>query len=91
MAASEFCASIGETALRLMVAPKTLEKGEVYRCRELFMRGRALGRQDLNASILIRALIAVREANLAQETETEYRHSRRELTNGLLDFSLSTS
>jgi hypothetical protein len=91
LAASEFCSVVGELALRRMVAPASLRKFEMSRCVQLFARGMGFGRQDINASILLSVLRHVGATDLANQSETDYRTRRRELTSGALRAALDVT
>lgn len=84
-AASDYCASLGEVALQLLIAPTSIDRSELSRLRKLHLRGRALGRQDINTAILCAALRTVGEEKVSLKFEREYRLHRREVTRGLFD------
>lgn len=86
LAATRYCATIGEIALKLMIAPSTICREDLQSCEELFRRGGGLGRQDLNTTILCRALSSTGDVATAESIAREYRARRRELTPGPFSF-----
>jgi hypothetical protein len=79
LVASKFCSGIGTIAARLLNEPRSVNGDEVQQMYLFYLRGRSLGRQDINTSILCIALATVgREADAAR-LKSEYSYIRREM------------
>lgn len=89
LAAAEFCSLIRQLASQLLVDPTSIQVDDVSRCQVLFLKGRGLGRQDVNASVLIGALRHLREDRLALSIESSYKRMRRELSPGVFPLALA--
>lgn len=87
LASTRYCATIGEIALKLMVAPLTIVREELRSCEDLFARGSGLGRQDLNTSVLCSALAIVGDIAMARTIEREYLAHRREVNSCIASFA----
>ena len=91
LAATQYCATIGEVALKLLVDPSTIGSEELRSCETLFDAGKGLGRQDLNTSILCSAFAATGDVARARRIERDYWACRRELTPGLFAYKSQTT
>lgn len=81
--ASDFCASLGEVALQVLIAPTALSKREMTRLEDLYARGRGFGRQDINTAMLCAAMKCLGNEKRALRLLREYPTFRREVCPGL--------
>lgn len=80
LTASQFCSGIGVIGATLLLSPRTLNGREVEHLRRLYLRGRSLGRQDINTSVLCAALVKLGRHSDAERLKAEYATLRREIT-----------
>ena len=88
LAAAEFCSLIRQLATQLLADPTSIRTDDVSRCLALFRKGSGLGRQDINASVLLGALRHVRKSRTALSMESSYKRMRRELSPGVFQLAL---